>query len=181
MNVLFVCSANRDRSPTAERVFRDVPGWDVRSAGTSLDAETRVSREVLDWADRVFVMEERHLEAVTRMCPSCHGKTMVLGIEDVYVRNGAKLVGELIRKMASIVDLDEWIRQKFDLGPIRSEVEVMEGERREFYTEENPSGPWSRALRAIREKAERDKGVQNRLWERLREILVVFTQSAERV
>ena len=92
MNVLFVCSANRDRSPTAERVFREVPGWDVRSAGTSLDAETRVTGEVLEWADRVFVMEERHLETVVGLCRSCLGKTTVLGIEDVYGRNSAKLV-----------------------------------------------------------------------------------------
>ena len=36
-----------------------------------------------DWADRVFVMEQRHLETVIGMCPSCLGKTTVLGVEDV--------------------------------------------------------------------------------------------------
>ena len=44
-----------------------------------------------DWADRVFVMEQRHLETVIGMCPSCLGKTTVLGVEDVYSRNSAKL------------------------------------------------------------------------------------------
>jgi hypothetical protein len=58
---------------------------------------------------------------------------------------------------------------------------MTEGEGREFYTEECPSGPWSRALRGIRERAERDKSVQTRVWERLREVLMVFTQSAGRV
>ena len=43
-NVLFVCSGNRDRSPTAEQVFRDIPGWDVKSAGTWPDAENQVTK-----------------------------------------------------------------------------------------------------------------------------------------
>lgn len=31
--VLFVCSRNRRRSPTAEHVFRNVPGIETASAG----------------------------------------------------------------------------------------------------------------------------------------------------
>ena len=105
-NVLFVCSGNRDRSPTAEQLFRDVPGWDVKSAGTWPDAETHVTKEMLDWADRIFVMEGHHLDSVVKMCPSCISKTAVLDIEDEYSRNSARLVGELILKMANIVALD---------------------------------------------------------------------------
>ncbi len=48
MNVLFLCSANRDRSLTAEQVFRDVSGWNVRSAGTESYAETQMTEEMLD-------------------------------------------------------------------------------------------------------------------------------------
>ena len=152
-NVLFIGTANRDRSPTAEQVFGSVPGWSVRSAGTESYAETQVTDEMLEWADRIFVMEERHLKSVLAMCPSCLAKITILGVEDEYSRNSAKLVGTLISKMAAVVDLDEWAVQRFDLDSRASEVEVAKAKKTKFYTEENPSGPWSRALRAIREKA----------------------------
>ena len=58
--VLFVCSQNRLRSPTAERVFSGRPGFEVASAGLNYDAETPVSSELVEWADVIFVMEEAH-------------------------------------------------------------------------------------------------------------------------
>lgn len=58
--ILFVCSQNRLRSPTAEAVFRYDPRFEVRSAGTDADAPVPVTRELLEWADVVLVMERRH-------------------------------------------------------------------------------------------------------------------------
>ena len=43
LRVLFLCSRNRLRSPTAEQVFRGWPGIEVDSAGLAADAETPVS------------------------------------------------------------------------------------------------------------------------------------------
>ena len=63
MKILFVCTANEERSPTAEMVFKDVPGWETKSAGTSPDAVVPVSRELIDWADRIVVMQSRHARA----------------------------------------------------------------------------------------------------------------------
>jgi predicted protein tyrosine phosphatase len=60
MNVLFICSRNQWRSPTAEQVFRRHPSLAVRSAGTSRSAKKRVSAELLQWADVICVMEEKH-------------------------------------------------------------------------------------------------------------------------
>lgn len=60
LNVLFVCSRNQWRSPTAERVFRSHAGICVRSAGTSPNARKHVSVEDVRWADLIFVMEEKH-------------------------------------------------------------------------------------------------------------------------
>jgi len=59
-NVLFVCSANRLRSPTAEQVFAQREGIDVLSAGLNSDCGNPVTGELLDWADIVFVMEKAH-------------------------------------------------------------------------------------------------------------------------
>ncbi|CAN5333980.1 hypothetical protein BH11PSE14_BH11PSE14_19620 [soil metagenome] len=55
--VLFVCSRNRLRSPTAEQVFADWPGIEVASAGTASDADVPVTPELLQWAELVLVME----------------------------------------------------------------------------------------------------------------------------
>lgn len=66
LNVLFVCSRNRLRSPTAEAVFAGAEGLEVASAGTSPDADERVTPELLQWADVVLVMEARHKRVLTR-------------------------------------------------------------------------------------------------------------------
>jgi len=60
LHVLFVCSRNQWRSPTAERVFRRTPGLRVRSAGTSPKARRTVGTQDLKWADVVCVMESKH-------------------------------------------------------------------------------------------------------------------------
>lgn len=58
--ILFVCTANRLRSPTAEKIFSSHPGVDARSAGVGREATLPVSAELLEWADIIFVMEKRH-------------------------------------------------------------------------------------------------------------------------
>lgn len=58
--VLFVCSQNKLRSPTAEQVFSGRPGFEVASAGTDRSADNPVSSELIEWADVIFVMERAH-------------------------------------------------------------------------------------------------------------------------
>ncbi|AHG21163.1 phosphotyrosine protein phosphatase [Chania multitudinisentens RB-25] len=60
MNVLFVCSRNQWRSPTAEQIWKRTPGLTTRSAGTSRHAKKTVTPELLQWADMIFVMEHKH-------------------------------------------------------------------------------------------------------------------------
>ena len=57
VRVLFVCSRNRRRSPTAEAVASAWPGVEAVSAGTAPDAEARVSGDLIRWADRIVVMD----------------------------------------------------------------------------------------------------------------------------
>jgi len=66
MNLLFVCSENRLRSPTAERVFSDYPGVNAIGAGTNSDAETTVTGDLIEWADVVFVMEKSHKNKISK-------------------------------------------------------------------------------------------------------------------
>lgn len=67
MNLLFICSENRLRSPTAESVFSAYPGIKAIGAGTGLYAQTPVSRELIEWANIVLVMEKHHQNEVARM------------------------------------------------------------------------------------------------------------------
>jgi predicted protein tyrosine phosphatase len=59
--LLFVCSRNRWRSPTAEELFDGVDGIQARSAGTEPGARIRVTAGHVGWADIIFVMEKKHL------------------------------------------------------------------------------------------------------------------------
>lgn len=65
-NILFVCSANRLRSPTAEQVFSTWPGVETDSAGISNGASVLLSSEQVDWADLIFVMEKAHRSKMFR-------------------------------------------------------------------------------------------------------------------
>lgn len=86
MNALFICSANRLRSPTAEQVFAQWPGVDADSAGLSNDATSVLSPEQLEWADVVFVMEKAHRNKLSkRFKRHLGGKRVIcLDIPDDY-------------------------------------------------------------------------------------------------
>jgi predicted protein tyrosine phosphatase len=85
-NVLFICSQNRLRSPTAEQVFAQRPDIEVASAGTNSDAETPLSSELVEWADVIFVMEKTHRTKLQqRFRASLKSKRVVcLDIPDKY-------------------------------------------------------------------------------------------------
>ncbi len=51
---------NKQRSVTAEHLYRKDARLEVRSAGVRSDANRRVSEEDLRWADIVFTMERDH-------------------------------------------------------------------------------------------------------------------------
>jgi predicted protein tyrosine phosphatase len=85
-NVLFVCSANRLRSPTAEQVFSTWPGIETDSADISNGADVLLSAEQVAWADIIFVMEKTHRNKLNRKFrSSLNGKRMIcLDIPDDY-------------------------------------------------------------------------------------------------
>jgi predicted protein tyrosine phosphatase len=64
--LLFVCSRNRLRSPTAEAVLNGVEAVTAISAGTNNDAETPLSGDLIIWADRIYVMETSHRKKITQ-------------------------------------------------------------------------------------------------------------------
>ncbi len=102
--VLFVCSGNVDRSPTAESLLKGKEGLEVKSAGTWAGAKTVVSKELVNWADMIFVMEEHHKEAVKKIDQNVGKKIIVLDIEDTYLRNDPKLTEILKEKLSKYFD-----------------------------------------------------------------------------
>jgi len=58
--VLFICSQNRLRSPTAGQVFSGRPGIECESAGLNNDADNPVTPELVEWAELILVMEKAH-------------------------------------------------------------------------------------------------------------------------
>lgn len=60
INLLFICSRNQWRSPTAEKLWSRHPNINCRSAGTSSKARRTVSANDINWADVIMVMEGKH-------------------------------------------------------------------------------------------------------------------------
>lgn len=61
-NLLFICSRNQWRSPTAETMWRRRACFSARSAGTGPNARKSVGPAGSRWADIIFVMERKHLQ-----------------------------------------------------------------------------------------------------------------------
>lgn len=59
MNVLFICSRNQWRSPTAEQVFRRYPALASVPLAPAATPKS-VSCGLLQWADVICVMEQKH-------------------------------------------------------------------------------------------------------------------------
>lgn len=107
--LLFICSRNRRRSLTAERILEALPGYEVRSAGTQPQARIVITEGHLRWADLIFVMEKSHLRRLREKFPDALvGKRVVaLHIRDDYMFMDLDLIDELHAKLAPFIDFGE--------------------------------------------------------------------------
>ena len=96
--LLFICSQNRFRSPTAEAIFDTVSDVDAASAGLNHDAVTPVSGDLIEWADIIFVMEKTHRNKLQKRFREVLGgkRVVTLGVPDLYDFMDPALV-ELLR------------------------------------------------------------------------------------
>ncbi len=109
MNLLFICSRNRLRSPTAEAVFADYDNLAAESAGLERDADVVLSSESLLWADLIFVMETSHRRKLNRQFgPWLKGKRVIcLDIPDQYAYMDPELIQRLKQKVLPILGLPQ--------------------------------------------------------------------------
>ncbi len=100
--LLFVCSRNQWRSPTAAVLFKDNDLYVARSAGTSDSARIKITAGLINWAERIFVMEKRHLAIIHRKYDEqIEGKSsVVLNINDDYQYMDSELI-ELLKSRLS--------------------------------------------------------------------------------
>ena len=61
MKLLFLCSQNKKRSLTAEKIFDGTNGHTARSAGTERNARIKVTPGLIGWADIIYCMEKKHV------------------------------------------------------------------------------------------------------------------------
>ena len=99
--VLFLCSKNRLRSPTAEQVFASWPGIETDSAGVSHDAECPVTMEHVRWAELIVVMEKAHLAKLRKGFKAGlgHARLLCVDIPDDYTYMQPELIELLERRV----------------------------------------------------------------------------------
>lgn len=102
MNLLFVCSRNQWRSPTAEEIFKNSQEHQAKSAGTEPSARIKITEKLINWADIIFVMEKKHKDRINQRFASVvdEKELIVLDILDEYQFMDEELV-DLIKLSVS--------------------------------------------------------------------------------
>jgi predicted protein tyrosine phosphatase len=102
-HILFICSQNKLRSPTAETIFCNIEGFEVLSAGLNNDAEVPITSELVEWADTIFVMEKAQKNKLQKKFRKYINKQRVicLDIPDDYEYMQPELVEILEQKLGN--------------------------------------------------------------------------------
>ena len=100
MNVLFICNQNKNRSKTAEKMFKQ--RFKTKSAG--LYNSRPVSEEKISWADTIIVMEDAQRSEIAKRFPKQYllKKILSLNISDIYKFNQSELIKILNMKMEQL-------------------------------------------------------------------------------
>ncbi len=106
MNILFLCTANIQRSKTAEEIFRAAnKNRQYKSAGISAKYvqkanSTLCTEELLKWADQIYVFEQQHIDRIQKHARDVHlTKIINLNIPDNYQYFQRELVLQLLEKV----------------------------------------------------------------------------------
>lgn len=94
IKILFLCSQNKKRSLTAEKIFDGMNGHVVRSAGTENNARVKMTPGLIGWADVIYCMEKKHVRRIKDRYKSIlfDKKIICLNIQDDYAFMDDELV-----------------------------------------------------------------------------------------
>lgn len=106
--VLFICSQNKIRSATAEKIFSEYDHLEVDSAGLNNDAVKPLSPEQVRWADVIFVMESNHKNKLRKKFKEHLNRQSVISLEipDEYEFMGEDLIWVLKRKLGKFLGIE---------------------------------------------------------------------------
>jgi predicted protein tyrosine phosphatase len=106
--LLFICSRNQWRSPTAAALFKNSDRYVAKSAGTSDKARIKITVGLINWADQIFVMEKRHAAILQHNYPDLiiDRSIVTLHISDDYQYMDPELIEILESRLAEYLDFD---------------------------------------------------------------------------
>ncbi|MDH6352137.1 putative protein tyrosine phosphatase [Brevibacillus sp. 1238] len=109
IKILFICSRNKWRSLTAEKIFHGYNHYDVRSAGTEENARIKVTAGHIGWADLIFAMEKKHVRRLTdKFGASLAGKKVIcLSIPDDYGFMDEELIEILKSRVSEHIEVPD--------------------------------------------------------------------------
>ncbi|MFC5471054.1 low molecular weight protein tyrosine phosphatase family protein, partial [Cohnella suwonensis] len=107
--LLFICSRNKWRSLTAEKIFDGYNGYEVRSAGTEEGARIKVTEGHIGWADLIFVMEKKHTRRLKDKFSSnlLQKQLICLDIPDDYKFMDEELIEILKTRVSEYIEVPE--------------------------------------------------------------------------
>jgi len=106
-NTLVVCTAGKHRSPTTKRLLKDNHNINARCAGIHKQATTKVTQEMIDWADYVIAMDERidgHKSYLEENFSLGETPVYVFDIPDQFEKEDPELISLLEDKLDVFVD-----------------------------------------------------------------------------
>ncbi|NEN82570.1 low molecular weight protein tyrosine phosphatase family protein [Paenibacillus elgii] len=109
IKLLFVCSRNKWRSLTAEKIFYGINGYVVKSAGTEYSARIKVTSGHVGWAAIIFVMEKKHVRRLRDKFNDelLNKKLICLDIPDDYQYMNEDLIEILQSRVSEYIDVPE--------------------------------------------------------------------------
>ncbi|MBH5317645.1 protein tyrosine phosphatase [Paenibacillus sp. GSMTC-2017] len=110
MKLLFICSRNKWRSLTAEKIFNEYKIYDVRSAGTEENARIKVTAGHIGWADIIFVMETKHIRRLkSKFGYEINEKRVIrLDIPDEYTFMDEELIEILKSRVSEHIEVPDY-------------------------------------------------------------------------
>lgn len=108
MKILYLCSQNKQRSLTAEKVLNGINDHQVRSAGTESNARVKVTEGLLGWADVIVTMEKKHTRRILeKYQDTVNEKSVIcLYIPDEYLYMDEDLIDILNSSFDEVVEID---------------------------------------------------------------------------
>jgi predicted protein tyrosine phosphatase len=103
--ILFICMMGQDRSKKAMDIINEEFSnrFEAKCAGVSEIADISLTKQAIDWADKIICMERQHRDSLFQSFPEAREKPVeVWNIPSDYSFNDKELEKELREKVGEI-------------------------------------------------------------------------------